>query len=84
MNNLLKQVIRNKGKKIDESVIKEELYEICERVHASCCDECPVFEFNNHSVLDTAHDFDVNRGCDCFKDGEKMLAFIKTKSAVYK
>jgi len=84
MNNLLKKIIRGNGKKIKEADIVEELNEICENVHASCNDECPVFEFNNHQVLDTVHDFEANRGCDCFKDGKKMLAFIKAKQSVFR
>jgi hypothetical protein len=56
--------------------IAEELYEICDHVHAGCDDNCPVYRLNGHSAPDTAKSFEDNRGCDCFKDGEAMLQFI--------
>lgn len=55
---------------------EEELSEICERTHFSCDGNCPVFAVNNE-VPDTAHDFNANRGCDCFKNGKAMLKFLK-------
>jgi queuine/archaeosine tRNA-ribosyltransferase len=66
-----------KGLKVTEEDIKYELYEICDRVHASCDDECPIYLLNGNKVPDTAKDFKVNRGCDCFKSGSNMLKFIR-------
>lgn len=66
-----------KGKQVTEEQIKDELYEICDRVHSSCDSECPVYRLNNYEVPDTAKDFNVNRGCDCFKSGGNMLDFIR-------
>ncbi len=74
---LLKKLI--KGETITEDDIANELYEICDRVHATCDDECPVFNLNDGEVPDTAKDFYVNRGCDTFKNGQAMLNFIKNK-----
>lgn len=68
-----------KGEKITDEDIEYELYQICDRVHSSCDYECPVYLLNGEQVPDTAHNFNVNRGCDCFKSGKKMLAFIRTK-----
>jgi len=67
-----------KGEKIGDDQIADGLYEICDRVHSSCDGECPVYRLNGYAVPDTAKDFNVNRGCDCFKDGEKMLEFIRS------
>jgi len=58
-------------------MIEEELYQICEDIHARCDSGCPVYLINDFEVPDTANDFEVNRGCDCFKNGEAMLKFIR-------
>ncbi|MDG1950966.1 MAG: hypothetical protein P8J32_09210 [bacterium] len=70
-------VLLAKGEKITDELIQEGLYEICDRVHASCDADCPVFRLNGNKVPDTANDFNVNRGCDCFKSGKNMLEFIR-------
>ena len=46
-------------------------------MHSSCDSECPVYFLNGNEVPDTAKDFEVNRGCDCFKSGSAMLKFIR-------
>jgi hypothetical protein len=56
----------------------EILYEICDNVHSSCGIECPVYELNGGPV-NPHRPFRENRGCDCFKNGSKMFAFIKEK-----
>ncbi len=63
------------GKTITDVDLEEELYDVCERVHAACDDGCPVYRLNNHSILciTTEHD------CDCFKSGGRMLKFIRAK-----
>lgn len=66
-----------KGHEVTEEMIEYELYEICDREHSSCNSECPVFNLNGNKIPDTVKDFEVNRGCDCFKDGKKMLEFIR-------
>jgi len=74
---LLFKVIQ--GKEVTEEDISTELYYICDRVHSSCDCDCPVFQLNNNKIPDTAKDFNVNRGCDCFKNGKAMLEFIRKK-----
>lgn len=70
MNSLLEKSIF--GKKIDDQDIKQALYEICDETHASCNDMCPVYEKNHGPVNPTA-----KYGCDCFKNGKKMLEFLR-------
>jgi hypothetical protein len=68
-----------KGEKISDEDIASGLYEICDNVHSSCDNSCPVYELNGGKALDTAKNFKVNRGCDCFKNGTAMLKFIRKK-----
>ena len=67
------------GSVITDSDIINELRDICENGHSSCDSTCPVFSLNGNKVPDTANDFEKNRGCDCFKNGESMLSFIRSK-----
>ena len=69
-----------KGETITDEDLHQELYEVCDRVHSSCDSECPVYMLNGGEAPDTAKDFRVNRGCDCFKNGKSMLEFIREKS----
>ncbi len=66
-----------KGMEFTESDLINELYEICDRVHASCDHSCPVYALNNGSAVGTHKPFKENRGCDCFKNGKEMLIFIR-------
>jgi hypothetical protein len=59
--------------------MKDVLYDVCDSEHAHCNDDCPVYKLNGSQVLDTVHDFDKNRGCDCFKNGAAMLKFVEKK-----
>jgi hypothetical protein len=68
-----------KEEKITDEDLANELYEICDKVHSSCDNSCPVYELNG-GVPDTAKDFKINRGCDTFKNGFKMLEFIRQNS----
>ncbi len=68
------------GRPISDDVIIEHLSNICEDTHASCNSKCPVYALNDFKIPDSAHDFNVNRGCDCFKSGTKMLNFIRRNS----
>jgi len=65
--------------KVSDKTLSEELYEICDSVHAQCNNECPVYKLNGSSIPDTAKIFKENRGCDCFKMGSMMLKFIREK-----
>ncbi len=62
---------------IKDKALTELLYEICDNVHAHCGNECPVYFLNGNKAPDTAQDFKINRGCDCFKSGSEMLKFIR-------
>lgn len=62
--------------RVTKDMIHNALYDICDRVHSHCNSDCPVYAINNQ-VPDTANDFKVNRGCDCFKSGAAMIKYIK-------
>lgn len=62
---------------VADEMLVNGLYEICDDEHAHCNNACPVYRLNGGSVPDTANDFNVNRGCDCFKNGTAMLKFIR-------
>lgn len=64
------------GSKISDEDIENELYEICDRVHSSCDDSCPVFRLNGDKPPNVLED-GLEYGCDCFKNGKKMLEFIR-------
>lgn len=66
-----------KGEIVSDNVIAKGLTEICEDVHAHCDEDCPVYEVNGNKIPDSAKNFKVNRGCDCFKNGKNMLEFIR-------
>jgi len=70
-------IILAEGKTPSDTQIGNGLYEICDNVHSQCNDECPVYRLNGHEVPDTAKDYIVNYGCDCFKNGTAMLEFIR-------
>jgi len=74
---LIMKLIKNE--QITDKDLAWELYDICDSVHSSCNSDCPVYELNGNSVPDTANDWKVNRGCDCFKNGDEMLSFIRSK-----
>lgn len=63
------------GIEISDNDIRSELQEICEREHSSCNSDCPVYFINGNTVPN--HIKDNRDGCDCFKDGHKMLEFIR-------
>lgn len=74
MTELLEKLIANQP--VTDADIASELYDICDRVHASCDSECPVFAKNGGAV-GANKPFRINRGCDCFKDGKAMLEFLR-------
>jgi len=73
MNNILIKLI--KGKTPTRREIEEELYNICDSVHSSCSDDCPVYNLN-HGTVNPQKSFEENRGCDCFKNGKAMFNFL--------
>lgn len=80
MNSLIEKAIVGA---INVSDIENELKEICNRVHGCCGTDCPVYSLNG-GVPDSVKDFQINRGCDCYKDGKKMLEFIASKTCAFK
>lgn len=68
MNTLLTKLI--KAEVITDSDLAEELYDICDSVHAGCSEDCPIYEL----ILT---DKQKNVDCPFFKDGKKMLNALK-------
>ncbi len=66
MENLIEKLI-NKEKITDED-IEEELYDICDREHASCNEICPMYNLKNEKEK-----------CPYFKDGKAMLKKLREK-----
>jgi len=60
-----------RGENIEEKDINEALYDICDRVHSGCHEECPVFEKNGGVPWNKEYE-----ECLCFKDGKKMRKFL--------
>jgi hypothetical protein len=77
MNALLKHAIA--GTCPQEFVIREALQEICEDHHATCNIACPIYEKNGNHPLGYEKPWLSNRGCDCFKNGKAMLAYLRSK-----
>lgn len=61
---------------VTDKDIADELSDICYREHSTCNSTCPVYAKNGGAV-GADKPFDVNRGCDCFKSGRRMLAFLR-------
>lgn len=59
--------------------LASELYNICDEVHSSCSDRCPVYAMNGGRAPGSEKPFKENRGCDTFKDGALMLLFLRTQ-----
>jgi hypothetical protein len=58
--------------KTTEKDAEEILYQICDDNHASCNNNCPVYEdFGN--VPETSD----HQNCRCFKNGKKMLYYLR-------
>jgi len=66
-----------KGQPLSDADLEELLYDICDGEHSSCNNNCPVYDLNGGWAPDTIPIY--NHGCDCFKNGAKMLKFIREK-----
>lgn len=55
---------------VTQKDIENELYEICDREHASCNNYCPIYELGLINPTD--------EDCDYFKSGKKMFNAIKS------
>ena len=78
MDELLVKLVR--GEKVSDKDIEQELYYICDSVHASCDIECPVYWVNGAAIPWNKD----KSNCRCFKDGRAMLKFIRTKKRIGK
>lgn len=77
MNTLLKKTLL--GQKITDADLAEELHDICELEHSSCNIDCPVFKANGGAVVKDRTAWYKQYGCACFKNGSKMLEFLRKK-----
>ena len=64
MNIIIEKLIRKE--KITDRDIEDGLYEICEDTHASCGEECPVYDFKHEEGE-----------CQYFKNGKAMLKRLR-------
>lgn len=65
----------------DQDII-DELTEICEKVHSSCNDGCPVHKINSgpvKQITSLVKTREIVEGCDCFKNGKAMFNFLKNQ-----
>lgn len=76
-NTIILKLVR--GEEITPKDITNELYEICDREHAGCNWNCPVYEANNGTPPRETEEGKLWWGCDCFKNGKAMMEFILMK-----
>lgn len=57
---------------ITEAMVEEYFAEICEQEHSSCNNTCPVHD--QRDCIPWTKDLS---NCRCFKNGKKMLAYIR-------
>ena len=72
----------------DENEIINALRNICDDVHASCNEDCPVYSLNrgplNPKIWGPLNPKASDKGCEAFKSGRRMLEFIRTKLLIKK
>ena len=81
MKTLIEKLILEE--KITNKEIQNELYEICDREHSNCNEDCPVYKLNGNEPPSEGieeNETEGNYGCDCFKNGKLMFEFIKKHS----
>ena len=68
-----------KKEEVTRDELANELYEICDRTHAQCDTNCPIYRLYDGKVPE---DDKMGKifGCNYFKDGHKMLAFIESQT----
>jgi hypothetical protein len=62
-----------KGFAPTEQELYNELYEMCDREHSGCNENCLVYEINGYKIPL------ITDECMCFKNGRKMFNFIKER-----
>lgn len=75
MKTLIQKLVDKEA--INDKDLQEELYKICCDIHASCNENCPVYEKNGD--IPWGEDKNNRTNCICFKDGKKMLKFLRAK-----
>jgi len=68
---LVKKLV--KGEQVTDDELATQLFYICDSVHASCDDSCPIYELMGGDVNKDNSRF----GCNWFKDGHKMLETLR-------
>lgn len=71
ISNVLEKLIYKQ--EVTDADVVVDLGNICDDVHATCNRLCPVFAANGDSQVDKSSE----NGCACFKNGEKMLHFLR-------
>jgi hypothetical protein len=74
MNELLMKLVE--GTPVGDPDLVKALFKLCADVHGMDCDSCPVYE-NNHGKVKSDNPYAKDGGCACFKDGQKMLDFLR-------
>ena len=62
---------------ISEEILSNAMLNVCIDTRLNCDESCPVFLLNKHSCPKKTEHGEL-RGCDCYLDGKKMLAFVRT------
>ena len=70
MNDFLKKAIFKE--EITDEDLANELYDVCDRVHSSCNNDCPIYDMHWKVPV---KEWDWN--CEYFKSGTKMLRAIR-------
>lgn len=68
-----------KGNKLEQADVETILHDICEDVHASCFDACPVYDLNGGKVPWKPNPDGTGEMCPHHKDGASMFQFIKER-----
>ncbi len=68
------------GEMLSDSDLDTILFEICDTHHALNCNKCIIYKINDNKSPGSEKPFRENRGCDCFKNGQKMLEFIRNNA----
>lgn len=66
-----------KKEEITDRDIEYSLFKICDKEHSSCNSNCPVYFYNSYICPGSKPPFHIHKGCNCFKDGKKMLKFLR-------
>lgn len=70
---ILMKLIRREP--VTDDDLADQLFDVCDRVHASCNNDCPVYEKFGGTPKNTEHGKEY--GCDAFKRGYYMLGVLR-------